>query len=313
MYEKIALISPYFEVFLRKLYWKNVKALKKFRPKRALKPRNRVNWDDVIYYLVKIGLGDGKLMVLHSSFEAIWSSGLSPAQIIKSLRVLLGDEGTLAMPVFRKYKEDPPLDQILTTDFSKMVCTYNPYSSKIWSGVLPFFLTKEEDVVISRYPLNSMAAVGKLAVPMMADNIVEDYLPPCGKHSSWAFCLEEDAIIVGIGIDLCHSLTITHVAADLFLDEWPIKNWYRKRVFNIVDGTFTKQITVLEREDRWGCFYLAASNYRKDLINNKILISETIGGVIIEFVYAKKLLDFLRLRNRDGNPYPYYIPNRFFK
>ena len=311
MYNKISLISPLVEVKLKKIYWNNVKFLKKFRPKKAIIPKTTVSWDEVICYLEQIGIKKGNLMILHSSYEAIWSSDLSPAEIIKSLRTLIGDEGTLAMPVFRRYKEDPPLEKAISTDLSKLVCTYNIQSSKIWTGVLPFFLTKEKDVIISRYPLNSMAAVGKLAAPMMADNIIEDNLPPCGKNSSWAFCLENNAIIVGIGIDLCHSLTITHVATDLYMDEWPIKNWYRKRVFDIIDGNFSKRISVLEREYIWGCFYFAGLNFRKDLIDNNILISKIIGGVVVEIVFSKKLIDFLRSKNQNG--YPYHIPKKYFK
>jgi aminoglycoside 3-N-acetyltransferase len=156
-----------------------------------------------------------------------------------------------------------------------------------------------------------MAAVGRLAASMMINNISEDNLPPCGKNSSWAFCVENDAIIVGLGIDLCHHLTITHVATDLYMEEWPIKNWYIKRVFNIIDGDFHKRISVLEREPFWGCFYLSASNYRNDLIKNNILISNIVGGVIVEIVFSKKLIDFLRSRNQNG--YPFFIPKKYFK
>jgi hypothetical protein len=95
------------------------------------------------------------------------------------------------------------------------------------------------------------------------------------------------------------------------MEEWPIKKWYRKRVFDIVDGNFHKRISVLERENIWGCYYLAALNYRNDLIKNNILTSKIVGGVTVEIVFAKKLIDFLRLRNRNG--YPYYIPKKYFK
>jgi len=311
MYEKIALISPYVEVELRKIYWKNVGRFKKFRPKRTIAPKDDVSWDQVVSYFKQNGIINGTLMVLHSSYEALQSSNLSPIEIISSLRSLLGNEGTLAMPVIRKYKNEPPIEHSLNIDLSNTISTYNPQVSKIVTGILPFYLTKEKGAIISRYPLNSMAAIGRLAVPMMADNIIEDDLPPCGRNSSWAFCVENDAIVVGLGIDLTHSLTILHVAEDLFMEEWPIKNWYRKRVFDIVDGDFYKRISVLERKPVWGCFYYAELNLRNSLRRNKILISKNVGGVAVDIVHAKKLIDFLRLRNSNG--YPYCIPKKYYK
>lgn len=311
MYNKITQINPYVEVKLKKLYWNNVKFFKNYRPKTAIVTKEDVNWNEVICYLKQNGVNKGGLMVLHSSYEALKSSKLSPVEIIRSLRTLLGNEGTLAMPVIRAYKEEPPIEKVLKTDVSKIKCTYNLQSKNIMSGLLPFFLTREKDVKISRYPLNPLAAVGRLAASMMINNISEDNLPPCGKNSSWAFCVENDAIIVGLGIDLCHHLTITHVATDLFIEEWPIKNWYLKRVFDIIDDDFHKRISVLEREPFWGCFYLSSSNYRNDLIKNNILISKIVGGVIVEIVFSKKLIDFLRSRNQNG--YPFYIPKKYFK
>lgn len=311
VYNKIAQISPYVEVKLKKIYWKNVKSLRHQIPKKAKVTKENINWNKVICYLKENGVKEGSLMVIHSSYEALASSKLSPVEIIRSLRTILGDEGTLAMPVIRSYKEEPALENFLNTDVSNLICTYNLKSTPMLSGVLPFFLTREKDAIISRSPLNSMAAVGRLAASMMVNNISEDNLPPCGRNSSWAFCVENSAIIVGLGIDLCHHLTMTHVATDLYIEEWPIKNWYRKRIFDIVDGSFQKRITVLEREPIWGSFYLPPLNYRNDLIKNNILISKIIGGVVVEIVFAKKLIDFLRSRNNNG--YPFYIPKKYFK
>lgn len=311
IYYKLAQISPYLEINLRKLYWKNIKYFKSYRPKTAIITKEIVNWNKVIQYLELQGVKKGTLIVLHSSYEALKSSKLTPIEIIRSLRSLLSDEGTLAMPVIRQFKEEPTIENVLKTDISRIICKYNLHSKNISSGLLPFFLTREKDVKISRYPLNTMAAVGKLAVPMMINNISEENLPPCGKSSAWAFCAENNAIIVGLGIDLCHHLTITHVVTDLYMEEWPIKNWYIKRSFDIIDCDFQKRISVLERDPFWGCYYLPAINYRKDLIKNKILISVIVGGVVVEIVNSGKLLDFLRSRRQKG--YPFYIPSKYFK
>jgi len=309
MYNKIAQISPYVEVELRKIYWKNIRFFKKFRPERTILPATEVKWNEIIHFLNQKGVSKGSLVVVHSSYKSLKSTGLSPGEIVFSLRDLVGDEGTVAMPVIRNYKEDPKLEEILGRDISDVIFTYDTQKSEIWTGALPLSLTREKDVIVSRHPLNSMAAVGKLAIAMMADNIKDDYSTPCGKNSSWAFCYENNAIIIGLGIDLNHSLTMRLVAEDYYLDEWPIKNWYRKRVFDVIDGNFKKRINVLERDPKWGLFYLAEVNLRNDLIRNKILTTFIVEGLTVEIVLAKSLIDFLRSANRPG--YPYYVPDKY--
>lgn len=311
MYNKIALISPYVEVQLRKFYWNNVKIFKNLKPERALVSKTEINWDQVVDYLKQNGIDKGTLMILHSSYNSLKSSKLSPKEIVSSLRSLIGVEGTLAMPVIRRFKEEPDVENWQKFDYSNTICTYDTQKSEIWTGALPQFLIKEKDVVISRHPLNSLAAVGRLAGPMMENNIKDDYSTPCGKDSSWAFCVENDAIIVGLGIYLSRSLTIRLVSEDLYMDEWPIKNWYRKRVFDVIDGNFSKRINVLERDYKWGCFYLAEVNFRQDLIKNNLLISRNVGGINVEIISSRKLLDFVR--SRRSKCYPYCIPGKYFK
>ena len=110
MYQKSALISPYVEVELRKLYWKNVKFLRHYRPQRAFLSKDTVNWNEVISYLKNNGVAKGSLLVVHSSYNSLKSSGYTPFEIISTLQDMLGSEGTLAMPVIRKYKEEPEVE-----------------------------------------------------------------------------------------------------------------------------------------------------------------------------------------------------------
>jgi aminoglycoside 3-N-acetyltransferase len=277
-----------------------VNVFKSFNPERAILPNVDVDWKKVVDFLKQNGVDKGTLLILHSS----------PMEIISSLLNLIGAEGTLAMPVIRSYKEEPETKEWQNFDYSSIICTYDTQRSEIWTGALPKAIIKQKDAVISRHPLNSMAAVGRLAGLMMENNIKDEYSTPCGKNSSWAFCVENNAIVVGLGIYLSRSLTVRLVSEDLYMDEWPIKNWWRKRVFDVIDGNFKKRINVLERDYKWGCFYLAEVNFRRDLIENNILISRNVGGINVEIISAKKLLEFVR--SRKNKCYPYCIPNKYF-
>ncbi|MDY3869591.1 MAG: hypothetical protein SOZ52_09485, partial [Pyramidobacter sp.] len=111
-YKKICLISPWVEVSLRKLYWNNVKLLKRFKPYGGGGVENAVskhpiNFDDIISFLKDKGIKEGDLLVIHSSFDALAGTRLKPQEIIERLKFLVGDSGTIAMPAIRVFKEEP--------------------------------------------------------------------------------------------------------------------------------------------------------------------------------------------------------------
>lgn len=299
---KILEISPYIEIFIRKLYWKNICLFSRYqkRIRKINAPRKLTDFNKILNYLESEGIGKGNLMILHSSFESIEGANLSPTQIIQKLLLFLGEEGTLAMNAARTFKNKIEGDY-LTRDYSNVITYYDTKKSKVWTGALPLFLIRYPNVEISEFPLNSMAAVGRLAKQMMKNNL-NGNLTACGEGSSWQFCVENNAIVVGIGIDLTHSLTIMHVAEDAN-NNWPIKGWYRERIFSINSDSNKKVVTVLERNPKWGTLYFAERTLYKDLLKSKILISTTIDGVRVEYLYARQLINFLNSKNPNGYPY----------
>ena len=70
IYNRIALISPYVEVFLRQLYWRNSSRFKKIKPDKNIIPSNqnsKIDFNKIIDYLKESGLGQGSLLIVHSS------------------------------------------------------------------------------------------------------------------------------------------------------------------------------------------------------------------------------------------------------
>ena len=199
IYNKLALMSPRMEVVLRKIYWNNYKFLNRFKPKSSLKPPTtvKINFDKIIEYLRSQGVGEGALLILHSSFGAIKGSGLSPDKIIDELLELIGTTGTLAMPVIRNFSTQ---ENDILADYIDEECVYDVQSTPITTGVLPIRLHVRKESVTSRFPLNPMCAIGPLAKEMMADNLNGN--SPHDEHSAWKYCADHNAIIVGIGIDL---------------------------------------------------------------------------------------------------------------
>ena len=315
LYNNVALLSPRIEVLLRQIYWKNTSRLKKVARGTHTKKHKTVvpvNFNMVLDWLKDNGVGEGSLLVVHSSYEALESTGLEPDVIVEKLLELVGKTGTLAMPAIRKYKGEPSYAE--RTGFEKVdiVCKYNVRKTKVSSGVLPYYMVLRDDSEVSRFPLNPMVAIGPLAKEMMAHNIEDEWSSPHGPKSAWKFCYDHNAVVVGLGASLEHYNTITHVAEEAFGDwYWSDDVWYCERTFDIVEGDFEKRINIRERKPYIGKMHFAEKNLYKDLIKNGIIKEDIINNTIPVYIEsAQEYINFLRKKNKKGYPYFGNIINR---
>lgn len=314
---KVMATSPYVEVLIRHLYWKNVRIFKKFMTvlKIVKKPRfdsyDSKLFTKVLDFLSDGGVTKGCLLIVHSAYRPLLSTGKSPEQIIQCLMDFLGPDGTLAMPAMPKFINEIDTLEYINKDISNMIFNYDVKKTGITTGVLPKTLCSWEGAIRSRYPINTMVAVGPLALPMMKNNLQGVSPLPCGINSSWSFCHDNNAFIVALGVDMAHSLTMIHVAEDLLDEKWPIHNWYRNRHFTISDNDFRTEITLRERHPRWGTLYYAERTLCKDLIKENIMRTTEINGITVECLKAKELIKYLNTRNHTG--YPYFGVKRYAK
>jgi aminoglycoside 3-N-acetyltransferase len=304
---KILSISPYLELFIRKLYWKNKKLLSDLKKLSSKKPSSQKFqlkfFDKIINQLKFFGVKKGDVLVLHGTYEALEGTGKSPNTIIKELLDLVGNEGTLVMNSSRVFPEEKRKNNYIYADYSNQIVTYNVHKSRVWTGVLPFFMLKDKRAKISRFPINPIVAIGRYADQMIENNIKGELNSSCGINSSWKFCVDKNAVIVGLGTDLTHSLTIMHVAEEIMGNNWPVRNWYRERLYKVVDNEFEEIIKVKERKPIWGTLHFAERTLCKDLLNAGILKTVTIDGVLVEVLKSKELIDFLNSKNKKGYPY----------
>jgi len=308
LYTKIALLSPRVEVKLRQLYWNNVSRLKK-AANASHKTHNTVQktveFQKLVSWLKSNGVGEGSLLIVHSSYEVLEATGLEPEAIVEELLRLIGNTGTLAMPAIRKFKGEPSYAERTGNEIMDIVCKYNVRKTKVSSGVLPYYMVLREDSEVSRFPLNPMVAIGPLAKEMMEHNIDGEWSKPHGPNSAWKFCYDHNAIVVGLGASLEHYNTITHVAEEAFGDwHWSDDFWYCKRTFDVVDGDFEKRINILERKPYIGKLHFAEKNLYRDLIKDGIVKEDIIDETIPVFIEtAQGYINYLRSKNKNGYPY----------
>lgn len=304
-YSRVVLNSPFVEVLIRNLYWRNLTCLSAFSPNvsNRICHSEKVDFEDVVDFLKDSGIRKGSIVILHSSFDNLKPTTLNREEVIDRLLELVGEEGTLAAPVIRKFKEEKVS---LTERFKDMngqtLCEYNVRKTKITSGVLAFTLMNHSGSVTSRFPLNPLTAVGRYAKDMMEHNLDGELPTPHGPTSSWKFCADKDAYIVHLGVDFGHHLTMQHVVAECN-QEWDINNFYYERDFMIKDDEFCMQKRVRERRLRWTMF-LAEKNTRKDLVESGIVKMTNIKGVPISVIRSSDLIKFYQSQRKY---YPYYF------
>jgi len=315
--KKILAISPVVEIFVRVIYYANIKYLKKLVPiyrtnpylnlnkKKKNKKNNlkkKINFNKILDHLNKNFLKKGDLVILISSYKNLKRTGYSPQQIIDSILELIGNKGTLAMSARPNFKID--LENYITEKEDKKIYFYNVNKTKCNTGIIPQTMLKMKNSVRSRNPINSMVAIGPLAKKIMKKNLINNETLPHGKNSSWYKCVLQNAKILALGVDLVQASTITKTIEDVFSEDWPEKKWYSKKKYIVKDGKFKKNFILKERSPKWSLHY-AERTMCKDFIKNGILSSFSIEGISIEFAESKKIFSYIKKKKDKSYPYFY--------
>lgn len=304
-YNRIVMISPLVEVLIRNFYWRNISYLSSLSSNTSnrIYRSETVDFEKVVDFLKECGIGEGSIVILHSSFDNLKPTTLNREGVIDRLLELVGESGTLAAPVIRKFKEErTSLVDKFNDQNGNILCKYNVRKTKISSGVLAYTLMNHPDSVTSRFPLNPLTAVGKYAEDMMKHNLDGELPTPHGPNSCWKFCADKNAFIVHLGIDFGHHLTMQHVVSECNT-QWDVKNFYYERSFVITDDDFCIQKKIKERRLRWTMF-LAERNTRRDLIKSNIVKMVDIKGIPVSVIKSKELINFYQNQKKY---YPYYF------
>ena len=292
------------EVTIRKFFY-SLPFLQKYYKNRRKNSVNvekkKIDKEILFSQINKANISEGDLLIVHSSMDSLNHFDISPKELIDFLMKLIGNRGTLAMPAFPVYKKD-----IASND--KIENLYDARQKLCATGMLPNVFLRYPNVVRSRFPYNTLAAVGPLADGMMQNNLNSDLA--FGKGSSWHFCKEQEAKILLLGVPSHQTTTMVHVAEDYLDNKWPIKNWYVTRKFKIKDGQEILSKTIRIRDQFWVRFN--ASYYRTKCFKNEGLLNEWkyegISFGIIE--NSSKLVDYI-INRALNNKLFFKVPRKY--
>lgn len=183
---------------------------------------------DLLSTLRELGISDGDVVLVHSSFaEFLGFRGKAP-DVIRVLKQAVGPHGTLMMP---------------TLSFSGSVVAYareaklfDPARSPSRVGLLTELFRRSEGVVRSLHPTHSVAVSGPDSSYLVQDHHLA--ATPCGRGTPYFRLLEKRGKILLLGVGIS-PLTFFHCVEELIEGEMPFSP-FTSEVFTMrcrVDGT----------------------------------------------------------------------------
>lgn len=299
--EKIYSISPFFELFARKIYYDFLRSSLGKNKHTGAKHYNTsknisVSHEGLINHLKQLGIKKGDLLVVHSSSDGLKDLDCRENELLEALIDLVGNEGTIAMPAF-------PDEAKLKTQEGKLV--YDSVRSLAWTGMLPNLLLRKKGAKRSEYPYNPLVAYGPLADEMMSNNINAELAH--GKGSCWGFCVEKHAKILFLGLPAYHSCTVLHVVEDYQPSFWP-KDWYDEKVYISKINDDYHMVKTKIRNNKWSK-YLAERYTENKYIKSGLILSDSYMDIPIRYISDSN--NFVNTILKDWKKYKFfYLPSK---
>lgn len=268
---------------------------------------------DLLNRLQENGISRGSLLLMHSSDDAVAHLGFTPTQFNDLILQHLGPSGSLVVPTFPIYKDEPSGLEWMRGRVAEKPLVFDARRTVPWTGLQGFDLMRRKESRRSLFPINTLTAIGPAANMMFARELEPSLPTACGPGSAWFYCVEHGAKVLMIGLDVAHSMTLNHVAEDAFEEQWPVSDWYRRRRFRLLASGMEIDLVARERRPRWAVHY-AEGRLNADMQKAGVVTHLRVGGVECAVLDARQYLHFLFSKRQVNPTYPYFlIPTRRLK
>lgn len=226
--------------------------------------------------LKAIGVREGDLLVVHSSFKSLGLGGASPSDVIRTLIESIGREGTLMMPTF-------------TYCYSGIwsVKPFDPATTpSVFMGVLPETLRAYPGALRSTSPTYSVAAYGKHASALTENKENAGGLGP-GSSFEDACRLGAKILLIGVGNNRNSMIHYAEYTSGLPICDIPYREFWGRTALVERDG---EAVEVPLKPDFPGC----SANFGKAdefLVERNLLKHGSIGSTTGYLLDARKMVD----------------------
>ncbi len=225
-------------------------------------------------FLSELGLKASMNLIVHSSFKKFSNSfnGISPLNVIESLKQLVTSNGSIIFPVF-------------TYCFKKSAGSYetfNPQNSKSKVGLLSETFRISDNVIRTSCPTHSFALWGRVVEEVKVNNSPES---PLGEGSvlDW-LTKNENSFILLLGTDFS-SLTYGHYLEIQAKVPWyDYSPWDHLNVLPIGVSNLGEQ----KLNEIPGCSK-SFVNFEKYLLDEKLIVKHSYNGLDSYFISVKSL------------------------
>ena len=235
-----------------------------------------VTKNDIINGLVKIGIGKGDTVLIHSSLKSFGRVEGGVDTLLDALLEVITPDGNLMAPTLtgneNLSKDNPPVFDVVNTP--------------CWTGIVPETFRKRPEAIRSLHPTHSVAVIGKDAEYLTACH--ETCHTPCGPNSPYDKLVKMNGYILMLGVDL-ESTTHFHYIEELVGSEYHMqRDWVDAKI--ILPDRTERIVTIklhqygTERE---------FMRMEKLLIEKDVLSKSQIGEATIRLIRAKEFTEVM--------------------
>jgi aminoglycoside 3-N-acetyltransferase len=175
-----------------------------------IRRRYSFNLEGLIQFLYRLGVRQGDVLLVHSSFDRFEGFSGKPTDVILALQQVVGSSGTVLMPTL-------PFTGT-AVDYAAQSVIFDVTSTPSRMGLLTEIFRRSPGVVRSVHPTHSVAAWGARAKEIIVDHHLVK--TPCGKGSPFIRLLELDGRILFLGTGI-GSMTFFHAVEELLASQMP--------------------------------------------------------------------------------------------
>jgi aminoglycoside 3-N-acetyltransferase len=168
------------------------------------------NREDLIQFLRRLGVKQGDVLLVHSSFNRFDGFIGKPTDVILALEQVVGPSGTVLMPTL-------PFTGT-AVDYAARSVIFDVTSTPSRMGLLTELFRRSPGVLRSVHPTHSVAAWGARAKEIIVDHHLAK--TPCGVGSPFIRLLELDGRILFLGTGI-GSMTFFHAVEELLASQMP--------------------------------------------------------------------------------------------
>lgn len=160
-----------------------------------------------LHLLKQLGIAQGSTIMVHSSWAAIARvCDFAPTRLIELLEEHIGQDGTLAMPVF-------PFQGAMADYVASLRGQVDVRRLPAKTSLLCELFRRGDRVHHSLHPTHPVCAKGPLADWLTAGHLIDD--TPFGRRSPFHRLAEVRGLLVGLGVDYRHFANF-HLSESLF-------------------------------------------------------------------------------------------------